>query len=52
MTKYEYIKNKAEKCRENAKATEGLMRSIWEHHAIELENLAKSLSLKECQKKI
>lgn len=52
MTKYENLMNKAEKCRENAKATSGLMRAIWEHHAINLEQKAKSLSIKEAESKI
>ena len=52
MTKYENLMNKAEKCRENAKATSGLMRAIWEHHAIDLEQKAKSLSIKEAESKI
>lgn len=50
MTKYEFLMKKAELCNQSAKKTKGYMRSIWQRKAIELQNLAKSLSIKEAEK--
>lgn len=47
MTKYENLMNKAEKCLECARSTEGVMQSIWLAHANGLEQEAKSLSVLE-----
>lgn len=49
MTKYEVLMNKAEKCLECAKATEGEMREIWLSHAEELKLKARSLTLEEAE---
>lgn len=45
--KYMALMEKAAACRECAKATSGLMRSIWLGHAIQLEEKARKLKIDE-----
>lgn len=47
MTKYEALMNKAERCLECAKVTDGEMKEIWLSHARALEEKARSLTLGE-----
>lgn len=45
MTRYETLKEKAQKCREAAKKTTGKMRKIWLIKAADLEAMAANLPL-------
>jgi hypothetical protein len=45
--KYMALMEKAAACRECAKATSGLMRSIWLRNAIQLEDKARKLKIDE-----
>ena len=47
MTRYEELMEKSNACLEKAKNTSGLMRSIWQHHAFALEQMARSLTIAE-----
>lgn len=47
VTKYQTYMDLANKCRETAKLTTGLMQSIWLRNAIELENKARSLKIED-----
>lgn len=47
MNKYEELMEKSNACLEKARNTTGLMRSIWQHHAFALEQMARSLTIAE-----
>lgn len=52
MTKYENLMNQAEQCLECAKATTGVMQSIWLHHYNELKAKANNLTIAEAESEI
>ena len=45
MTRYEELKNKADRCRRTARKTSGFMQWVWIEKANKLEELAANLPL-------
>lgn len=51
-TRYEELTEKANRCRQTALRTEGVMKLIWLEKAMQLENIANSLPLVRANQKV